>query len=194
MNIVQFLKVDEFKTNTPAEQNIDDNKITPAIWTVQEEYLLPILGSTFYDYLEGVVVDNTVAGVFTPTTITVAELELIRKYIKPFLVKYTLYEVMMDLSSKLTNKGVNTESSEFSQPVGMDVIGVKMNRAKSAGERLAIRLRNYLCKNISEFPVYANPDADEIVHKADKVWDVGIFISKYRNHCRCNGYCRCGRY
>ena len=104
MSKVKFVSTALFKESTTVEMNVDDTKIVPIIYKVQDVYLQQILGTTFYDTLKNGVVSGTTNS---------DEETLIRDYIQPYVIEMTLYEVIPFLNFKLTNKAVSSESSEF---------------------------------------------------------------------------------
>lgn len=169
MSKVKFISTTFLKENTTIESNVDDNKLVPYIYKVQDIHLQQILGSTFYDTLKN--------GVISGTT-NADETKLIKEYIQPMIAEWTVYEVMPFLSNKLTNKAVSQESSEFSSPSSLDEIKFLRNSVRDMAEFYSQRLSKYLCDNLTLFPTYQNPDSKENVSRNSRTYFNGIYIPK----------------
>jgi len=169
MSKVKFISTVFLKQNTTIENNVDDDKLTPFIYKVQDIYLHQILGSTFMTHLKDAIVNNT---------LTTDETFLIKNYIQNMIAEWTVYEVMPFLSNKLTNKAVSQESSEFSSPSSLDEIKFLRNSVRDMAEFYSQRLSKYLCDNITLFPTYQNPDSKENVSRNSRTYFNGIYIPK----------------
>lgn len=174
--IVKFVSANYIKENTIIEMNVDESKITPIIIKVQSLYLKQILGSSFYDHMN----DATAVylGYETGTTLTTAELNLLRDYIKPYVAEYVVYEALPFLNFKATDKGISKESSEFSQPADLSEIKYLRSDVKDMAEFLGKRLAKYLCDHQQDFPEWQNPEHPENLPKNSKTYFNGIHLPR----------------
>lgn len=167
MNKVKFISTTYLKENTSIENNVDDDKLVPYIYKVQDIYLQQSLGTTFYDDLKDKIANNNLNS---------DETDLIRKYIQPMVAEYVVYEALPHLNFKMTNKAISQENSEFSQPSALDVIKYLRDNVRNMAEFYNKRLVKFLCDKSELFEKYRNPDADENLEKTSRVYRGGIFI------------------
>ena len=171
MSKVKFVSVEFIKDNSTIEDNVDNKKLVPFIYKVQDLYLQQILGTTFYNHLKDAVVNST---------LTSDEENLLRDYIQPMIVEYVVYQSLPFLSNKITNKSISQENSEFSQPSGLDEIKFLRNSVRDMAEFYGKRLAKFLCDNSILFPSYNNPDDNENLRKSSKSYFTGVYIPKSR--------------
>ncbi|CAA6810517.1 MAG: Unknown protein [uncultured Sulfurovum sp.] len=165
----QFISIDYLKANTPIEDNVDDNKLTPNIILAQTTHIQTYLGSSFYNRLkEGYALKN----------ITDDEDYFVKEYLMPCLAQWALYESIPFIKYKLNNKGMNEESSEFGAPSSEDAVKFLRNSVRDTAEFLGERLVTYLCDNYNLFDKYNNPDVDENLSKNSQTYFSGIYVPK----------------
>jgi len=171
----KFISTEYLKKNTTIEENVDNDKLVPFIYKVQDIYLQQSLGTTFYDHLQNAIANDT---------LTTDEENLIRQYIQPMVAEYVVYEAMPHLNFKLTNKAVSQESSEFSTPSILDDIKYLRATVRDMAEFYNQRLVKYLCDFSLLFPKYENPDDKENLRRSRKAYFSGIYIPK-KHRCNC---------
>lgn len=170
MNVqVQFVTSEQVKQNSTIEMNVDDSKISPIIMKVQYIYIQQSLGSSFYEHLV-----NAVSG----GTLTTAEDNLIRTYLQPTIIEYTVYEVLPFLNFKATNKAISKQNSDNSTPSDLSEIKYLRSNVKDMAEFMNTRLVKYLCDNSNLFPEYLNPTHPENLPKKSKTYFTGVYIPK----------------
>jgi hypothetical protein len=124
--------------------------VLPEIYTSQDMYILPALGTALYTrLLAGIVANN----------LTATEQTLIDTYITPTLVFYVMAELPMGLSFQFYNKGVIRKNDErATEPNVQELIEVSdkyRGRAEFYKERLVRYLKEESGRNT--FPEYNNP-------------------------------------
>jgi hypothetical protein len=169
MAIVQFIDTDYLKQNSTIEMNVDDSKLNPMILKVQMVYLQQSLGSSFLNHLY-----TAVSG----STLTSAEESLIRDFIQPMVVEYTVYEVLPFLNFKATNKAISKQNSDNSTPSDLSEIKYLRSNVKDMAEFMDQRLVKFLCDNSNLFPEYLNPSHPENLPKKSKPYFTGVYIPK----------------
>jgi len=173
---VKFISTTYLKEITTIEDNVDDNKLVPFIYKAQETKIQQALGSTFYFHLTDAISNST---------LTSDEEDLIRNYIQPATAEWTLYDALPFLNTKLTNKAVSKESSEFSQPSDLAEVKFLRNNVRDMAEFYIKRLNVYLCDNASLFPVYQTAASNENLRKSGKSYFSGVFIPKNSSNNSC---------
>lgn len=171
---VKFISTKYVKRNSTIEGNVDDDKIIPFIYKVQDIQLQQVLGSTFYYYLMG----QIIAEDSTPGTLTVKENDLITDYIQPMVNEYVIFESIPFLNFKLTNKSVATENSENSNPSALNEIKYIRKTVQNMAEYYTKRLVTELdgCSN-TDFPQYTDHYNDN-VRPNNSSYSSGIYYPK----------------
>ena len=171
MSKVKFISVQFLRDQTPIEDNVDADKLTPWIYKAQDTKLQQALGTTFYNRLKQGVIDTEESGA---NPLNADEIELIQDYIKPMVVEWVFYMVIPHLNMKMTNKAVSQENSQFSQPSALDEVKYLRANAKNLAEFYTKRLITYLCDKSKDFPEYNNPADDENLHKSNRAYSSGV--------------------
>lgn len=147
---VLFISEETLKDNTIVSANVDPKLFRMAISDAQDMYLLPILGTTLYNDLVSSVSGFTVSG----TPISQSYQTLLDVYIKPTLVKYSLFRMVITLSYKFQNKNIGVKSSEFSQQANYDDLTKLKEQSLNDAEVYADRLSRFLLANNATYPKY----------------------------------------
>jgi hypothetical protein len=166
---VKFISTVFLKENTTIEDNVDDTKLVPFIYTSQDTHIQQALGTTLYNRIKEGVVNND---------LNIDEEDLLRDYIQPCLAQWSFYEVYPFLNFKTTNKAVSKESSEFSQPSELDEIKYMRNAIRDLAEFYLKRLTKYLCDYSTLFPEYENPDSKENLPSNSKSYFSGLYTAR----------------
>lgn len=150
MSNVLFISVNDIKLRTGLTANVEEKLVLPEIYTSQDMYILPALGTALYTrLLAGIVANN----------LTATEQTLIDTYITPTLVFYVMAELPMGLSFQFYNKGVIRKNDErATEPNVQELIEVSdkyRGRAEFYKERLVRYLKEESGRNT--FPEYNNP-------------------------------------
>ena len=151
-----FIGEQHLKDRTVVNGNVDPDVITPTIEEAQDEYMEQILGTDFYEELQGFVSSETLTG---------NNKTLMDRFIQPALRYWTLYELVPHMSYKFQNKNVAKKNSENSAPAELNEIKFLMGRYRNKAEFRTQRLIDFLCENEALFPKYQNPRSGEDVMK-----------------------------
>ncbi len=135
------------KQRSILQDNVDMKVVSPAILDVQEEYILPILGTSLYNDLIEQVRDNA---------LTTPYRTLLDDYITRTMVWYCRFELPMDLTYKYGNKSVGVQNADNMNPVSIEEMQYIVNRAKNKAEWYAERLTKFLLSNPQDYPLYLN--------------------------------------
>ena len=143
-----FIKEQFIKDNTNIDGNVDDKYLTNTIADAQKIHILPILGTALY---------NEVSAQIIAGTTTSLNQTLLNDYIQDALKYWVLYEGMDVFHYKVTNKGIETKSSDNSQPIQqVDVIRLK-DSVKDRAEFFSQRVTKYLLAQQLVYPLYNAP-------------------------------------
>jgi hypothetical protein len=142
-----FISVQSIKDRTGLHANVDEKLILPEIKTAQDMYIMPALGSTFYNRLQAGINGNN---------LNANEQSLLNNYVTDCLIYYVMSELPMGLSYQFYNKGLIRKSGENQEnPSMQDMIDVA-NRYRTRAEFYKQRLIKYLRQNNTMFPEYLN--------------------------------------
>ena len=157
------------KQNTTIEDNVDDNKLVPFIYSAQDTHIQQVLGTNFYNRLKsGVTLNN----------LTTLETDFLTDYVQPCLAQWVYFEAYPFLNFKTTNKAVSKESSEFSQPSELDEIKYMRTAIRDLAEFYLRRIAAYLCDFGYLFPEYQNPDPYENLVANSKAYFSGVYLQR----------------
>jgi hypothetical protein len=166
---VLFIGEAALKQESVISENVDPKLLIPTIKEVQNIYILPLLGTALYNELVTQVSGNSV----TPDNTT-----LLQSYVQPTMIKYCVYESMLDLSFKFQNKNVATKSSEFSQQASLNDIRYLMDKAINRAQYYAERVTLFLMANNMKYPSYLNQGNADIstIYPTAKNYSNGMYL------------------
>lgn len=147
MALVLFVSEDYLKSFSVINDNVEMKQITPLIDKVQEQRILPAIGTGIFNELK-----TQIAG----STLTALNTTLLDDYITKAVLWWTLYEAPIFFNYRFMNKGVMVKSSDNSRPAGMDEVNDLRGQFKSDAEFYTNRLILYLVENASSYPLYDN--------------------------------------
>lgn len=148
---ILFIKPQIIKDRTNISDNIDDKMLVSSIKYVQDVYLEPALGTTFFKGLQ----DRIENGVLTDLENT-----LITDYIHDTLLYYVLSELPV-ASFKFYNKGVLQKTSENTNAPSMSELMQLSQKYMDKAEFYRNRLVNYLKANDTSFAEYYNYNTED---------------------------------
>jgi hypothetical protein len=138
---VLFLSEQVLKDRTVINENIDPKLLKQTIWKVQEEKMLPALGSALYNRLVTGVKDNN---------LTNDEKELLDDYIISAMVWYVLADAPIAISVKYTNKGLQRKNAENTESLSMSDMYEIMKHYQNSAEFQKERMIRFLKANAVE--------------------------------------------
>ena len=160
--------------------NVDPKFIKSHILEAQNIEMHRILGGWMYDDMITEYINNNTTG----ATISTAYSTLVDEYIKPILLYYTVYYCMYDLYCKITNKGIEVQSSDNSEPISESILEKKKSSFKNLAENYAENLTNYLRQNQDDYPKWKSNDPDNpyrILPEKDTNYRTGMHFINSRS-------------
>lgn len=156
------------KKTSFVEDNVDVDIIRDAIDTIQDLYILPLLGTALFDRVKDEVESTVSANIAT----------LLNDHIQKVIKWYVIHEIADTLTFRFVNKAVMKKSSDNSSPV--DTVDLERLRGgfKDKAEVYADRMVNFLCEEATaKYTEYQNPGSRvDTIHPKRFVYETGIFL------------------
>ena len=174
---VLFISDSYLKQTTFVGENVQANVLTSAITTAQTIKIQSILGKALYDKL---VTDISNAG-GSLTGVTGNYAILLEEYVIPSLTNWALYEAIVPLTLKFTNKGISRAQDQYTEGIDLETLKYIRNDVRNEAEWYTQRLTTYLCNNTQLFPEYSNYDANDLFPSTKAGgYNSGIYFKKRR--------------
>lgn len=157
--------------------NVQNNVLTSAIRKAQTIKIQSVLGKALYDKL----VDDIYNAGGSITGVTGNYAILLSDYVIPALTGWALYESIVPLTLKFTNKGISRAQDSYTEGIDLETLRYIRNDARDEAEWSTQRLTNYLCNNTGLFPEYSDYSANDL-YPSTKAggYNSGIYFKKRR--------------
>ena len=173
-NQVLFISESYLKDVTFVGENVQSNVLTSAIKKAQTIKIQSILGKALYQKL---VDDIYNAGGISGLSGNYAI--LFEEYVVPALTNWALYECIVPLTLKFTNKGITRAQDTYAEVVDLEWVKYIKNDIRNEAEWFTQRLTTYLCNNTSLFPEYYDFTAQDLYPSAKAGgYESGIYFKK----------------
>lgn len=150
--MIYFLTPVYLKEFTNVGQNVNDNISVPLIKNAADSYVRSIIGKSFYKYL---------LLKYNDQTLDADEIELVEDYIKPSVSWRAAADVVVGASYQLTNKGVQTQSGDFSQSPEYKAIMFNFHNTADKASLYDDMLAKFLVLDKTKYPQFwANDNKD----------------------------------
>ena len=140
-----LISIDRLKEFSVVNENVDSKLIEPTIINVQELYLYDVLGKDLY---------NEIITEVNASSVSATNQTLLNDYIEPYLINKVISEAVIDLNFKIRNKGIQTNSSDNGQPVGLTELSQMQGKYNNIAEGYKTKMRNFLLDNGTDYPLY----------------------------------------
>lgn len=147
---VYLISCDYLKENSTINNNVDNNLLNNSIWEGQSIHIQQILGTCLYKAIIELVRSGDIA---TPQYADYKN--LLDEYIQPCTAYWAWYEVIPYIAMKVVNKGIERQSSDYSQPSQLNEMEYLRDEIRNKAEFYSQRLTAFLTENKSHFPEYA---------------------------------------
>ncbi len=162
MNTVLLISESYIKENSTVYQNVDPKTLRSHIFETQNINLKYLLPEDLYDEIfkefeaYRVYVDG---GGTNPITDEVpARILALVDECKPMLMYYTLYNAAFSLYSRITNKGINTQDSDYSQDVDISIFQSMRKDWKTKAETYAALVIEFMADNSTTYPEFGETE------------------------------------
>jgi hypothetical protein len=143
-----FITRNDIIKNTPLNGAIDADKLLPFVRTAQDKYMLNLLGTVLFYYLQEQIAANTVSSLDSFYQ------DLIDDHIKPTLIWYSCVEYIPFSQISFKSEGAVKHISEQSVAPSKNEIDYLLNKALNNADWYATRLQNYLIAFSNQIPQY----------------------------------------
>lgn len=143
-----FITRNDIIKNTPLQGAIDADKLLPFVRTAQDKYLLDLLGTVLFYYLQDQIVANTFS------SLNAYYQDLMDDHIKPTLIWYSCVEYIPFSGISFKSEGAVKHLSDQSVAPGKNEIDYLLAKAQNNADYYATRLQNYLIAYSNEIPQY----------------------------------------
>jgi hypothetical protein len=143
-----FITRNDIIKNTPLQGAIDADKLLPFVRTAQDKYMLDLLGTVLFYYLQEQITLGTV------NTLSVYYQDLLDDHIKNTLIWYSCVEYIPFSSISFKSEGAVKHLSDQSVAPGKNEIDYLKQQAQANADYYATRLQNYLTAYSTNIPQY----------------------------------------
>jgi hypothetical protein len=148
MAYVLFITRNDIIKNTPLQGAIDADKLLPFVRTAQDKYLLNLVGTVLFYYIQEKIADGTY------DTLNVYYQNLLNDHIKNTLMWYSAVEYIPFSGIQFKSEGAVKHLSDQSVSPGKNEIDYLLSKATNNADYYATRLQNYLIAYSAQIPQY----------------------------------------
>lgn len=148
MSYALFITRNDIIKNTPLQGSIDADRLLNFVRTAQDKYLLNLLGTVLFKYLQLQISAGTV------DTLGPYYQDLLNDHIKPTLIWYSVVEYLPYSNTQFKSEGAVRHKSEQSDSVDKNQIDYLLNKALNNADFYATRMQNYLIAYSRQIPQY----------------------------------------
>jgi hypothetical protein len=148
MAYVLFITRNDIIKNTPLQGAIDADKLLPFVRTAQDKYLLNLVGTVLFYYIQEKIADGTY------DTLSVYYQNLLNDHIKNTLMWYSAVEYIPFSGIQFKSEGAVKHLSDQSVSPGKNEIDYLLSKATNNADYYATRLQNYLIAYSNQIPQY----------------------------------------
>jgi hypothetical protein len=143
-----FITRNDIIKNTPLQGAIDADKLLPFVRTAQDKYMLNLLGTVLFDFLQAKIIDGTFS------TLDVYYQDLMNDHIKPTLIWYSCVEYIPFSSVSFKSEGAVKHLSDQSVAPAKSEVDYLSAKAQDNAGWYSTRLQNYLISYSNQIPEY----------------------------------------
>ncbi len=148
MSYALFISRNDIIKQTPLQGSIDADRLLPFVRTAQDKYMLNLLGTVLFYYLQLQIQAGTV------DTLNSYYQDLINDHIKPTLIWYSVVEYLPFSNVQFKSEGAVKHKSEQSDSVEKDQVDYLLQKAMNSADFYATRTQNYLIAYSNRIPQY----------------------------------------
>jgi len=143
-----FISRNDIIKQTPLQGSIDADRLLSFVRTAQDKYLLNLLGTVLFYYLQAQIEAGTVdqLGPYYQ--------DLINNHIKPTLIWYSVAEYLPFSNTQFKSEGAVRLKTDNSETVGKDQVDYLLQKALNSADFYATRMQNYLISYSNQIPQY----------------------------------------
>lgn len=148
MSYALFVTRNDIIKNSPLQGAIDADRLLPFVRTAQDKYMLNLLGTVLFYYIQAQIEAGTYGN------LNAYYQDLMNDHIKPTLIWYSCVEYIPFSSVQFKSEGAVKHQSEQSVSPGKNEIDYLLQKAMNSADFYATRLQNYLIAYSNQIPQY----------------------------------------
>ena len=176
------------KSITAIDDNIAGKYLLPSILEAQEVYLASILGSKLLKACKEKIASGELINEFSAdfsddfTILTADEdrIEAVIKHCQYYLAYKSVSELIVKVSYKIANKGVNRTTDDNVQAVSFSEVISMQEYYIAKADFFALQLQRWLCNNRQFFPELSDCHIENIKSNLYSAATCGIFLGGAR--------------
>jgi hypothetical protein len=143
-----FITRNDIIKNSPLQGAIDADRLLPFVRTAQDKYMLNLLGTVLFYYLQEKIADGTFdqLGPYYQ--------DLMNDHIKPTLIWYSCVEYIPFSGIQFKSEGAVKHRSEQGETPSKNEIDYLLNKAMNSADFYSTRTQNYLISYSNQIPQY----------------------------------------
>jgi hypothetical protein len=138
---------DDIVKFTALNGNIDTDKFIQFIKIAQDTHIQNYLGTDLLEKIQDDIINDTLTDPY---------LSLLRKYVKPMLIHWSMVEYLPFSAYTIANKGIYKHQSENSETVEKSEIDFIVEKERDIAQHYTQRFIDYICFNNAIFPEYTS--------------------------------------
>ena len=146
---VLLISEQKLKDNTPINENVDSSELRFCIQQAQTIFIQETLGTNLYEYILEAVSNGDI-----DTIGYIRYKELLNNFIQPTLISYAYYLGLDNFFVKFVNVGLQSFSTEQSNPIGIKELTYLKNNARDNAQFNDNLMRRHLVFNNQWYPQY----------------------------------------
>lgn len=146
---VLLISEQKLKDNTPINENVDSSELRFCIQQAQTIFIQETLGTNLYEYILEAVQNGDI-----DTAPYIRYKELLNNFIQPTLISYAYYLGLDNFFVKFVNVGLQSFSTEQSNPIGIKELTYLKNNARDNAQFNDNLMRRHLVFNNQWYPQY----------------------------------------
>ena len=143
-----FITRNDIIKNSPLQGAIDADRLLPFVRTAQDKYMLNLLGTVLFYYIQEKIADGTF------DQLNVFYQDLMNDHIKPTLIWYSCVEYIPFSGIQFKSEGAVKHRSEQGETPSKNEIDYLLNKAMNSADFYSTRTQNYLIAYSNQIPQY----------------------------------------
>jgi hypothetical protein len=143
-----FITRNDIIKNSPLQGAIDADRLLPFVRTAQDKYMLNLLGTVLFYYIQEKIADKSF------DELNVFYQDLMDDHIKPTLIWYSCVEYIPFSGIQFKSEGALKHRSEQGETPSKSEIDYLLSKALNSADFYATRLQNYLIAYSNQIPQY----------------------------------------
>jgi hypothetical protein len=143
-----FITRNDIIKNSPLQGAIDADRLLPFVRTAQDKYMLNLLGTVLFYFIQEKIADGTFKD------LNIFYQDLMDDHIKSTLIWYACVEYIPFSGIQFKSEGAVKHRSEQGETPSKNEIDYLLNKAMNSADFYATRLQNYLIAYSNQIPQY----------------------------------------